>query len=200
MVLHSVWVHGTSVRPQYIHDRLKDVSGPRWDETLGDVDWSDVNGLPLGIGTKFRGKKSEDVGFGGTRTQFSLKPYWFHFSIPTPVVIGDPTLNRASLLAVFMLWAGAPPVILSAIHVWDGPQRIAILPVNSRPTGLTGTGGFADLVPGVTRFDMPAPMELKFSIGLSAGVMFEDDGDITFISAGANFDIPPYIPPHNHPR
>jgi hypothetical protein len=46
-----------------------------------------------------------------------------------------------------------------------------------------------DLTPGVTQFDLSTPHSVIFSIGVSVAVSFAADGDVTFFSAGADFDI-----------
>jgi hypothetical protein len=86
---------------------------------------------------------------------------------------------------VFVLWgttAGVSPV---AVHVFDGANRI-------HTTGVTGSGPAThsnDLTPGVTQFDLSTPHSVIFSIGISVAVSFSADGDVTFFSAGADFEI-----------
>jgi hypothetical protein len=191
MALHAMWVHGTSVRAEWVGDTLNNVLGDLWDGSSGDVRWSNVNGLPRGWGTTFRGKRAFTGGLGGstvgpfhaeTPFQYSQKGYWFHFAIPTPVIVAD---RRAQLRRVFVLWgttAGVSPV---AVHVFDGANRILT-------TGVTGSGPAMhprDLTPGVTQFDLSTPHSVIFSIGVSVAVSFAADGDVTFFSAGADFDI-----------
>jgi hypothetical protein len=191
MALYATWVHGTSVRAEWVGDTLNNVSANRWDGSAGAVGWSNVNGLPRGWGMTFRGKRAFTGGLGGstvgpfhaeTPFEYSQKGYWFHFAIPTPVIVAG---NRSRLLRVFVLWetrAGVSPV---AVHVFDGANRIFV-------TGITGSGPAthaSDLTLGVTRFDLPAPHSVIFSIGISVAVSFAEEGDLTFFSAGADFDI-----------
>jgi hypothetical protein len=68
-------------------------------------------------------------------------------------------------------------------------ERIAALPVNFQARGLVGRGGLADLQDGITKFDLPHPHEVLWSIGVSLAVVWEQEGDITFVSAGADFEI-----------
>lgn len=144
----------------------------------------------------YRGQRSEVVGFGGSRTtgpfdrenpfRYSLKGYWFHFPIPTPVfAAGRPsTLHR-----VFVLWKGSSshvsPVV---VQVFDGPTRVDALEFATGP-GRSGEGGRADLVDGITRFHLRRPHPPIWGINLAVGVSFREDGDITFYAAGADFDI-----------
>lgn len=195
MALHASWVHGNAVRAEWVGDNLANVQGQRWDQSSGDVGWSNVNGLPRGFGTTFRGKRSVVSGFGGSLTsgsfnpanpfEFSQKGYFFHVPIPTPVLVAG---QRASLLRVFLLWEATANVAPVAIHVFDGVQRIAALPVTGT-RGLVGRNGIADLVDGTTRFNLSTPRPVLFGISVTAAVAFMADGDISFAAAGADFDV-----------
>lgn len=190
MALHAMWVHGNSVRPEWVGDTLWKVVGGRWDGSVGEVGWSDVNGLPRGWGATYRGKRTLSAGnisFDPANPfSSSRKGFWFHFSIPTPVIVSD---RRSRLMRVFVLWSAGEGVTPVAIHVWDGPNRLETLPVTTGTRGLTGSGGLADLRDGVTRFNLQAPREVFWSLGVSVAVAFDRDGDITFVSAGADFDV-----------
>jgi hypothetical protein len=191
MALHASWVHGNAVRSEWVHDNLQNVSGGRWDQTGGDVPWSDVNGLPRGWGTTFRGRRAFTGGLGGTTTgpfdvenpfKYSQKGYWFHFAIPTPVVVAG---GRATLEKVFVLWSSTEGVAPWAIHVWDGAERLPAIEVRA---GRGGTSHSDELSP-VTAFAVQPPRPVKYGIGISIAVGFEADGDITFHAAGADFEI-----------
>ena len=89
MSLHAIWVHGHSVRPEWL-DVMSQVKGNNWKGESANIPWTDINGLPAGWGATFRGKNSMNVGFGGARvvrpnppeSPFegnTLKGYWFHF-------------------------------------------------------------------------------------------------------------------------
>src|SRR5256885_1624959 len=103
MALQAMWVHGTTARPQW-------------------VDNLDINGLPRGW--SYRGKNALTSGFGGSRTtgplhpatpfEYSQKGCWFHFAIPTPVIVAG---RRTSLQRVFMLWEARRGVAPVAVHV-----------------------------------------------------------------------------------
>jgi hypothetical protein len=112
---------------------------------------------------------------------------FFHFSIPTPVILSD---RRSSLLRVFVLWKGTGgfPALLN-VSVFDGPNSVGpISPIDPTQPGRDGTGGFGDLVVGATRFDLATPHSVKFGIGVSLGFGFSGgDTDLTFTSAGADF-------------
>ena len=196
MALQAMWVHGTSFRSEWVGDNLLKVPGTRHDGSNGDVNWSDVNGLPRGWGATFRGRRSLFAGFvGAIHTgppdvadpfRYSLKGYWFHVPIPTPVIRDG---RRSTLLRVFVLWEATGGVSPAVLHVWDGPIRIEMFPFTHGATGRCGHNGVADLVDGVTRFNLPAAREVLFGLALSVGVYFQEDGNITFCTAGADFDV-----------
>ena len=64
------------------------------------------------------------------RTGFSTKvqskgpmqPNWFHFAIPTPVIVNDKRLRVGSVLIRFR---SAGQAYVKAIHVYDGEKKIA---------------------------------------------------------------------------
>lgn len=189
MTLHASWVHGNAVRPEWVGDHLRQVAGDRWDSSSGDIAWSDINGLPRGWGVTYRCANSLAVGLLGASTagpfhpetpfEYSLKGYWFHIPVPTPVIVGG---VRAQLQRVFVLWTATGDLGLAAIHVWDGAQRIATLGA--------GTQQSADqLIPGSTQFDLPASHSVAFGISISVGVSCTTDSDVTFHSAGADFEV-----------
>jgi hypothetical protein len=195
MANHAMWVHGTSVRPEWIHDNLQQVRGATWDSVGADRDvpWSDVNGLPRGWGATFGGKRAFTGGLGGTTVGpanpanpfiYSQKGYWFHFAIPTPVIVAD---ARSRLLRVFVLWETAPGVEIWAAHIYDGIDRIAALPAIRATLQPTGRRGATDLVEGVSMFTLPVPHVMRWSVGISVAAAFLEDGNITFFSAGADF-------------
>jgi hypothetical protein len=110
------------------------------------------------------------------------------FPLSTPVLVAG---SRASLLRVFVLYETHANVSLSAVHVFDGIDRVADLPVNSTARGgLSGRGGNAgDLVEGITAFSLPNPHSVAFGIGISIAFKFQQEDDITFFSAGCDFNI-----------
>lgn len=190
MTLHASWVHGNAVRPEWVGDKIHQVQGDRWDESHGGIAWSDINGLPRGWGVTYRCTDSRNIGPLGAQVVapvdvanpfhgITSKGYWFHFPIPTPVLVAG---SRAQLLRVFVLWTATGDLVPAAVHVWDGPRRIATLEAGHQQSSDT-------LILGSTRFDLPAPVPVRFGIGISFGVRCSVDSDVTFHSAGADFDI-----------
>jgi hypothetical protein len=117
--------------------------------------------------------------------QSSQKGYWFHFALPTPSVIAS---RPARLMRIFLLWEARRGVHPAALHVFDGPGRIATLPITHTPdaTG-TATTGSNPAIDGMSRFEL-TPHTVMLSIGLSVAVACEQDGDVTFFAAGAAYD------------
>jgi hypothetical protein len=190
MALHAAWVSGNAARAEWVGDNLANVASDYWNGSNGPIPWSNVNGLPHGWGTTFRGKNALTSGPFGARTtgpfdpanpfQFSQKGYWFHFPLPTPVIVAD---RRSRLLRVFCLWEARPGAAPCCVHVWDGPNRKAAFAITPNSTGSP------NLVEGVTQFNLPTPPEVQFGVNISLGAFFSADADLTFFSAGADFDV-----------
>jgi len=189
LALFASWVHGSVARPQWVGDKIQQVHGDRWDESSGPIANSDVNGLPTGSGVTYQLGASQITGIGGSLTvapfdpanpfQGSLKGYWFHFPIPTPVIVAN---RRAALRRAFVLWTASDGVSPVAVHLWDGSSRFAVFGVTPHP------GGTTDMIPNVTRFDLQAPHSVIFGIGVSVGVSAQRDGTVTFVSAGIDVE------------
>lgn len=176
------------------------MQGATWDSgaEIRSVPWSDVNGLPRGWGATFRGRRAVLGGFGGSAAaapfdpadpfRGSRKGCWFHFAVPTPVIVGGRPPSR--LTKVFVLWeatGGAQPI---AVHAYDAGQRfapVAVSPLAPGETAPTGRNGHADLREGKSMFTLGAH-EVKWGVGVSVAVAFPEEGEITFFSVGADFD------------
>lgn len=68
-----------------------------------------------------------DITINGANVTFSQQyqsgagnSNWFHFPIPTPVILDD---TRVQLLQVFIFYV-AQVARLKSVHVWDGPNRV----------------------------------------------------------------------------
>src|SRR5574337_518077 len=172
-------------RAQWVGDKIQQAQAERPHGSSGPIANSDVNGLPSGGGVTYQLGSSQATGIGGSLTtapfdpadpfQGSLKGYWFHFPISTPVIVSD---RRAALLRAFVLWTASDGVAPVAVHLWDANSRIAVFGVAPHP------GGTTDMVQGVTRFDLAAPHPVVFGIGVSVAVAAQRDGTVTFVSAG----------------
>ena len=188
MSIYSMWVHGNTARAQWVGDPpIMQAQDRRADGSTGGVPWTDIVGLPQGPQMIFRGR---NPGSGFLRARSVLVPQpstYFHFTIPTPVLLKG---QRSKLLRVFVLWTADPSIALQEVYAFDGPRS---LPVSFSPPvggGRSGAGGLADLVSGMTSFEVPTHPDVFFGLGISLGFGFGADGNVIFTSAGADFDGP----------
>jgi len=103
---------------------------------------------------------------------------WFHFAIPTSVIVDDKRLRVGSVMVVFR--TGSADAIVRDIHIYDGEQKIA----EHNGVNLSGNIGFK-------RFDVPTHPSVKFGIGISIGVKFGTNKNAShimkFVTAGCDF-------------
>jgi hypothetical protein len=105
---------------------------------------------------------------------------WFHFAIPTPVIVSDTRLRIQSVILIFN--TRSPRTFVEQVHVYDGRNSI------TQYRGLRLSGDHP-----LERFDVSGKPEVQFGIGVSVGVVFDydfdtpDSGTIEFSSAGADF-------------
>jgi hypothetical protein len=103
---------------------------------------------------------------------------WFHFAIPTPVIVNDNRLRADSVMVRFR--TGSVDAFVKAIHVWDGERRIA----THDNLGLAPTRW------EWPRFDVPGTPKIRWGLGISIGVGFGVEGmshRMEFSSAGCDF-------------
>jgi hypothetical protein len=172
--MQAMWVHGNTAVAQFVGGLNFTSPGTVGHETtqVGGQNWTDIVGVPQGPGKIFRGRK-------GT-TNF------FHFCIPTPVILND---RRHRLDRVFVLYSADSEVKVTNVLVFDGPRLIdrATLPAPPLGPPRDGTHGFADLQENVTLHKIEARPEILFGVGISVQVSFDQEGNITFTAAGADF-------------
>lgn len=102
---------------------------------------------------------------------------WFHFAIPTTVIVNGKRLHVGSVMLLFETLSA--DAIVRDVHIFDGAARIA----SHNGVNLTGDAGFQ-------RFEAPGNPEVKWGVGISVGVTFgSGSGDRTmrFRSAGCDF-------------
>jgi hypothetical protein len=108
---------------------------------------------------------------------------WFHFAIPTPVVINDVRLQADSIMLCFK--TGSLDAFVKDVHVYDGGTRIA----EFNDIFLSKEQPFARLVlPG-------APLMFQ-ALGISLGVGFGVemmDHLMSFFAVGCDFVIRPPV-------
>jgi hypothetical protein len=104
---------------------------------------------------------------------------WFHFAIPTPVILNDVRLQADSILLSFS--TGSPDAFVRDVHVYDGGGRIAIFDNIYLPPGKPAP-----------RLLIPGTPIIGFGLGISVGVGFgveSMDHGMTFSAAGCDFVI-----------
>ena len=100
---------------------------------------------------------------------------WFHFAVPTPVIVSG---RRLALDSVMVLFWTDPSVHVHALHVWDANRPLI------RYNGLNFSGSH-----WFERFDV-LNNRVQFGIGVSVGVRFGGGDDlrrILFGSCGGDF-------------
>lgn len=100
---------------------------------------------------------------------------WFHFAIPTPVIVND---NRLRVGSVFIRFKSGGQGYVKAVHVYDGETKIfAKDDFNLYPKDWH-----------VEKINIPGNPEIKWGLGISIGVKFGvDDRSLEFSSAGCDF-------------
>lgn len=81
-----------------------------------------------------------------------------------------------------VLFTAGTGVTLSSVYVWDGPNRVFT------QDGLAIGGSNVSLVEGKNSFALP-DREVLWGIGVSALFHFADAGNVTFHSAGVDFEV-----------
>jgi serine protease AprX len=117
--------------------------------------------LLLGFYSLFKGKPNTDN--------------WFHFALPTPVIVSNKRLRLDSIMLLF--WTD-PNVHVYAVHVWDANTAL------KRYDGLNLSGSH-----WFTRFDV-LNNHVRYGIGVSVGVRFTaaaGERRILFGSCGGDF-------------
>jgi hypothetical protein len=121
-----------------------------------------------------RGYAFEVEGMPGTTN-------WFHFAIPTPVIINDVRLQIGSVMLRFS--TGSVDSFVRDVHIYDGEQRIAL-----------HDGVYLAEDNGFVRFEVPETPYLAWGLGISLGVGFGVEmmaHTMSFIAAGGDFVIKP---------
>ena len=136
----------------------------------GNIEWSEVVGLPGHDGMRFRGRRAQ--------------ANWFYAAIPTPNLRDDVTTTsqwmserRARLARVMVRYATDPEVTISGMRVFDG-DRDTGFPFPSLPSG-----------PNFSFFEHPTPPEVGSCICVEFHVEFNAEGTILFSSVGCDFII-----------
>jgi hypothetical protein len=146
---HASWfVHGTSIVAE------------------GPWGLEDRLGMPQGWGRTFRGTRGASV--------------WFHAAIATPTERSEGALHEieAAVSQVSVVLRLDPDVVLTGLHVWDGPR-----PYHFSWPEIRGTRE----VPDARRYDFNLPPSLPvlaYGVGISINIEFWVAGTVTFSAAG----------------
>lgn len=108
---------------------------------------------------------------------------WFHICIPTPVILGS---VDSKLKKVFVFYQTVGSSMITALHVWDGAQKIASF------DGLQHAGEHYKKLDSDNTWAMPKLPHVKYGLGLSVHVDFGGPSkigvpEILFVSAGGDF-------------
>ncbi len=104
---------------------------------------------------------------------------WFHFAIPTPVIINDVRMRASSVMLIFN--TGSVDAFVRDVHVYDGATRIAV----HDNVNLSKNHPFE-------RFVIPDTPQMLLGLGISIGVGFGVEmmsHHMEFFSAGCDFVI-----------
>lgn len=91
---------------------------------------------------------------------------WFHFAIPTPVIVDG---NRLLVGSVMIRFRTGPSASVHAVHIYDGEEKI----VAHDSLALSPQGSFI-----FSRFDVPTHPAIKWGLGISIGVKFGDGANL----------------------
>lgn len=114
-------------------------------------------------------------GFSARVSSSGVAHNWFHFAIPTPVIVDDDRLTVCSVLVRFRSSGGA---VVESVHVYDGETRLV-----SRDNLVLNPANWH-----VERVDVPNDPQVRWGLGVSVQVGFgPDGGEIEFGAAGCDF-------------
>ena len=100
---------------------------------------------------------------------------WFHFALPTPVIVDN---KRLKLESVILMFVTQPDAVVTNVHIYDGYSKIEAF------DGLAMTGSHL-----FERFDV-LNLLVRYGIGISIGVKFgiqTTNHLMAFVSAGGDF-------------
>ncbi len=110
---------------------------------------------------------------------------WFHFAIPTPVIVNDVRLRADTVILSFE--TGSADALVRDVHIYDGSGKIA----EFNGVNLTRENWYH-------RFEIKTRPEVWQGLGVSIGVTFGTEPMnhwMRFVSAGCDFTLQPPPPP-----
>lgn len=110
---------------------------------------------------------------------------WFHFTVPTPVIVNG---QRASIEKLFVMFSTTGTARITAVHVWDGPDMI------QGYDNLSIAGDHSKDLDAQNTW-LPQARPMRWGIDISVCVDFGPPSNIavpqiTFTAAGADFQTP----------
>jgi len=137
-----------------------------------------VHGTSLQVEVPDQIEALQRLGFFTRLTGKPNSTNWFHFAIPTPVIVdGD---RKAVGPVILRFRTLSPQAIVRDVHIYDGEARIAA----HDGVNLSGDHFFE-------RFGVAQSPEVLWGLGISIGVTFgggtADDRSMDFIAAGCDF-------------
>lgn len=104
---------------------------------------------------------------------------WFHFAVPTTVIVNDNRLRIDS--AMVRMRSGSTLADITNVHVFDGENRVfAQDNMNLSPTAF-----------GLERFSLPNKPDVVWGVGITLGVRFTGSTDaqntMEFAAVGIDF-------------
>ena len=111
---------------------------------------------------------------------------WFHFAIPTPVILNG---QRSSLKKIFVFYKTEGTAKITAIHVYDAGDKIKAF------DNLSFSGDYSKSVHQHNSWVITPSPKMKFGLGISVHVDFGPPKKLAvpgvrFVSAGADFETP----------
>lgn len=157
--------------------------GPDFLGMVDDAAWSEGRGFYRGFFTTFRIRAGKSV--------------WFHWPLPTPVVLGG---QRVALASASLLWEVMDGAAISWITVQHGGMdRIELTgrmqSPDAVPVPFTPAEEFRPYCPETHRqlseLPLPEPLVMQFGVQLCVMVSASEaqDGSIRFYGAGADFVV-----------
>lgn len=133
------------------------------------------------------GSFGDRAGFGAFFYGFNTSN-WFHFPMPTSMLLSD---AQPRLARVFVFYATNDLAVITNLHIYDGKIRIKAFDV------MAFSGDHSAAVDDQNSWLIRPPLGVRFGLGLSLQVQFlgldpanAGNGEIQFASAGAEFAAP----------
>ena len=121
----------------------------------------------------------------GTTIKQNNSSNWFHFPISTPVLLDGQRPELKNIFVFFDAFTTANSATITRVDVWDGATRIKII------DNLSSTGDHSKAIDNSNSWIIDPNIVVFYGLSLSVFVTFGNDGEITFTSAGADFEISP---------